>query len=147
MLDYYTNDPSVQPVAGAEEVFHTLRQQGVKVALDTGFDRSIVAAILKRLCWSETVIDASVSSDEVTQGRPNADMILRAMELTNVADPALVAKVGDTPSDLLEGTNAGCRYVIGVTAGSHTREELEQFPHTHLVSTVTDVPPILLSGR
>ena len=37
-----------------------------------------------------------------------------------------------------EGTAAGCGLVIGVTAGSHTAEQLEAVPHTHLVGTVAE---------
>jgi len=69
-------------------------------------------------------------------------MIRRLMADLGVVDPSHVAKVGDTPSDLLEGRNAGCGLVIGVTRGSHTRQELELFPHTHLIDSVADVPAV-----
>ena len=48
-------------------------------------------------------------------------MILKAMRDLGVSDAGRVAKVGDTPSDLEEGTAAGCGLVVGVTGGSHTR--------------------------
>jgi len=51
--------------------------------------------------------------------------------------------VGDTPSDLEEGTAAGCGLVIGVTAGSHTAEQLKPFVHTHLIHTVAELPSLL----
>ncbi len=69
------------------------------------------------------------------------------MTLTGVYVAAAVARVGDTPPDLLEGTAAGCSRVIGITTGSHSREELAHYPHTHLTERLTDVPAICdLSG-
>jgi phosphoglycolate phosphatase len=46
-------------------------------------------------------------------------------------------------NSLLEGHNAGCGLVIGVTEGTHTRAQLEPFPHTHLIGTVAELPALL----
>jgi phosphonatase-like hydrolase len=145
MLAYYREDPAVREVEGAAETFRILQEAGIKVALDTGFSRPIVDAILARLGWQEAgLIDATVASDEVAQGRPHPDLVYRAMELTGVTEAGRVAKVGDTPSDLLEGSAAGCGWVVGVTAGSHTAEELHPHPHTHLIPTIAALPSLLL---
>lgn len=144
MLAFYRTDPNVREIAGATATFRTLRAAGVKVALDTGFSRPIADAILERLGWDTGLLDATVTSDEVAQGRPYPDMIYRIMELTGVADTKRVAKVGDTPSDLQEGTAAGCGWVVGVTEGSHTEAELVAHPHTHLLPTVAEIPALLL---
>jgi phosphonatase-like hydrolase len=144
MNRYYAEDPSVTEVSGAAETFASLRRAGIKVALNTGFSRDITRTLLARLGWERAgLIDAAVCSDEVPRGRPFPDMIQRLMELVGVPDPRSVAKVGDTPADLEEGTNAGCGRVIGVTRGTHTRERLEQFPHTDLIETVADLPALL----
>src|SRR5262245_41839823 len=143
MLTHYRTDASVRAVDNAEAVFRTLRERGIKVALDTGFTRRITNVILERLGWNAAVIDASVTSDEVARGRPYADMVHRAMKLTGVRDSARVAKVGDTPADLLEGDAANCALVIGVTSGSHTREQLQVYPHTHLVASLRELPAII----
>jgi phosphoglycolate phosphatase-like HAD superfamily hydrolase len=60
-----------------------------------------------------------------------------------VSDPQRVAKVGDTPVDLEEGWNAGCGMIVGVTRGTHGREELERYPHTHLIDTIADFPGLI----
>jgi phosphonatase-like hydrolase len=143
MLHYYATDPSVGEMPGATEAFAALRRAGCKVALDTGFSCDIARAVIKRIGW-EKAIDASVASDEVPRGRPYPDMIRYLMKALGVTDTERVAKVGDTPSDLQEGLNAGCRWVIGVTNGTHTRQELERWPHTHLLNSVADVPGLLL---
>ena len=66
------------------------------------------------------------------------------MNQVGVKEVAEVAKIGDTPSDLGEGTSAGAKYVVGVTYGSHRRDQLEDLPHTHLVDTVAELYPILV---
>ena len=145
MLDYYRASPRVREVEGASGAFRALRERGVKVALDTGFGRPITDAVLARLGWTTPgVVDATVTSDDVARGRPAPDMVLRAMGLTGVSDVARVVKVGDTPSDLHEGTSAGCGMVIGVTSGSHRADELRPHPHTALVESVRDVPALVV---
>ncbi|MHB1560447.1 MAG: phosphonatase-like hydrolase [Isosphaeraceae bacterium] len=143
-LAFYREDPSVREVAGAGELFRSLRAAGLRVALDTGFDRPITDAILRRLGWAEgTAVDAAITSDEVERGRPHPDMILALMRRLGIESPLRVAKIGDTPSDLEEGTNAGCGLVVGVTGGTHSREQLEPFPHTHLIASIRELPAIL----
>jgi len=143
-IEFYQHDPSVHEVAGATRVFQTLSNAGVRVALNTGFDRSITQVILDRLGWSQgRLIDASICSDEVPRGRPHPDMIRALMDRLGVTDPQQVAKVGDTPADLLEGDNAGCGLIVGVTQGTHTRQELEPYPHTCLIDTIAAFPGLL----
>jgi phosphonatase-like hydrolase len=141
MLRFYAEDPAVIEVPGAGRTFATLRRAGIKVALNTGFSRAIVATILPRLGWHQgDTIDATIASDEVARGRPHPDMIQRLMADLGVRDSRGVTKVGDTPVDLEEGTNAGCGRVIGVTRGTHTRAQLQAYPHTDLIDTVADLP-------
>lgn len=143
MLSYYRSSPEVRAVEGAEETFAILRSAGIKIALDTGFSRPIADAIVERLGWlREGLVDAVVTSDDVSRGRPHPEMIYRAMRLTGTIDPEAVAKIGDTPSDLKEGHAAGCGWIVGVTGGSHTAEQLAAYPHTHLIHTVAELPAL-----
>jgi phosphonatase-like hydrolase len=147
MCRYYEGDPSVREIPGATAAFAALRRRGIKVALNTGFGRSITAVLIARLGWSSpAVIDADVASDEVPRGRPHPDMIRLLMARLGVGDARRVAKVGDTRADLEEGANAGCGLNVGVTSGSFTREQLEACPHTHVVGSVAEVPALLLGA-
>jgi len=144
MIRFYQTDPSVHEIPGASETFRRLRTANIKVALDTGFSREIVDVILPRLGWSvPQTVDATITSDEVLRGRPHPDMIQKLMADLGVRDPSRVAKVGDTPSDLQEGTNADCGLVIGVTGGSHSAQQLRSHAHTHLIGTVAELPALL----
>jgi len=144
MIEFYRTDNSVGEKDGVSTLFRKLKERNLKVVVDTGFDRPITNALLERLGWQrDGLIDASITSDEVKRGRPYPDMIFKAMELTEVTSPSHVAKVGDTASDLKEGTSAGCGLVIGVTDGAFTRDMLQLEMHTHLIDKVTDVLHIL----
>ena len=144
MRNYYATDAAVREIPGATSAFATLRRAGVKIALNTGFNRAVADVLLGRLGWrAPAVIDADVTSDEVPHGRPEPDMIRLLMRRLGVRDSGAVAKVGDTRADLEEGANAGCGLNIGVTTGSYTREQLEVHPHTHIVTSVADVPELI----
>ncbi len=140
----YTPD-TVAPVAGAAEVIAVCRAHGVKVALNTGFDRDLTAHVLTLLGWRDAV-DTVVCGDDVTAGRPAPYLIFHAMEATGVIDVATVANVGDTVLDLGAGAHAGVRWNIGVWTGAHDRATLAAGPHTHLCASVADVPEILGLG-
>ncbi len=145
MIAHYQQSPNVQPMPNTEATLSKLRAAGVRIALDTGFSRMILDTILQRLGWNdERVFDATVASDEVARGRPYPDLIVKAMQLTGVTNPASVAKVGDTPADLDEGAGARCGLIVGVTNGSHTVDELKRHPHTHLISHLGLLPKVVL---
>jgi phosphonatase-like hydrolase len=146
MLDYYRTDPAVTEVPGISRLFADLRKSGVLVGLNTGFSREITRTILDRLGWKrDALVNAWVSSDEVALGRPSPDMIVRLMKELGLDQASAVAKVGDAPADLQEGTNAGCGLVIGVTWGSHSRSQLQRHPHTHIVDTIEELSTLLAS--
>jgi phosphonatase-like hydrolase len=144
MLHHYRYNPEVKAKPNVEFVFDALRKRGIKVVIDTGFSRDIADAIFDRLKWqTNKLIDYSVTSDEVKHGRPYPDMILKAMAEFKITDPSKVTKVGDTPSDLMEGMNAKCGNVIGITWGAYKREELEMEKYTHLVDDLVEILKIV----
>ena len=133
----------VRAIPGAEATFARLRAHGIKIALTTGFYRQVADLILAQLGWDNGVIDASICSDEVAQGRPAPDMIYRAMESTNVSDVKRVAKVGDTLLDLQAGQNAGVGLLVGVLSGSGVEAQLAGIERARVVSSVADLPQLL----
>jgi phosphonatase-like hydrolase len=144
MIAFYKTDPGVVEKPGVSVTFQNLRDLNIKVAVDTGFDRAVTTPLLERMGWIEKrLIDVSVTSDEVPQGRPHPDMIFRAMELTRVKEVGMVMKVGDTSSDIQEGKNARCGWVVGVTTGAFGRKELQKDQPTHLVEGVPDILTLL----
>lgn len=144
MVDFYRNDEEIKPLPFAEELFSQLRQNGIKVALNTGFTRTITDTILDRLKWQPgQQIDFVIASDEVNEGRPSPDMIKAIMKALSVNDPASIVKLGDTEVDVLEGRNAGCGLVISVTTGAYTREQLEAYHPDHIIDSLSQLSSLI----
>lgn len=132
----------LRPVPGAQEAFRWLRERGIKVALNTGFDRAMTDLIVRTLRWTHDTVDAVICGEDVPQGRPAPFLIFRAMEATGVTCVHRVVNVGDTTLDLQAGWNAGVAVNIGVLSGAHARERLEQAPHTDLLESVAALPDL-----
>ncbi|GGM98551.1 phosphatase [Dyadobacter beijingensis] len=142
MIDFYSTTTEIAPLPHVEETFVALRNEGIKIALNTGFSRDIADVIVGRLGW-ESRIDCLVASDEVPFGRPYPDMIRKIMGILGVESADRVAKVGDTEVDINEGINAGCRYAIGITTGAFTREELLPYKPTHIIDDIAGIVGIV----
>ena len=145
MVDYYKGNNAVETLPYAENIFAFLKQQGIKIGLDTGFSKEITQVIIDKLGWlKDNKIDTVVCSDEVPLGRPYPYMIKKIMEQTGVIDPKKVIKVGDTESDVNEGKNAGCKYSIAVTTGAFTEEELSPYEPSFIIHHLSELVPIIL---
>lgn len=126
----------VHAISGTETTFDWLRGRGIRIALNTGFDRDTVDLLVGSLGWRRRVVDAIVCGDDVLHGRPAPDLIFKAMHLTGIADPALVANVGDTTLDLEAGHRAGVRWNVAVLTGAHDAHHLARAPHTHIIDDI-----------
>ncbi|MCG8307412.1 MAG: HAD hydrolase-like protein [Cytophagales bacterium] len=142
MVNFYKTDNSVEELPGVSDTWEILKNEGVKIAIDTGFSRIIMNTIIERLQWRPK-IDFAIASDMVERGRPYRDMIDRSMEEFGISDSGRVAKVGDTSSDMLQGKDADCGFIIGVTTGAFNKEELRKFPATHIIDNLTEMIDII----
>jgi phosphonatase-like hydrolase len=133
----FTRD--VQPVAGAVETFAWLRQCGIKLALNPGFDRDITDILIDALQWRGAA-NAVICGDDVKSGRPAPYMIFHAMEAAGVTSVHQVLNVGDTVSDLQAAANGGVALSVGVLSGAHSRAQLEREPHAVLLDSIADLP-------
>jgi phosphonatase-like hydrolase len=145
MIDFYKNDEDLQPLPFAEDVFTTLRNQNIKVALNTGFTRAITDVLLEKLNWQNgNVVDDVIASDEVKEGRPHPFMIQELMKRHGIEETSAVVKVGDTEVDVLEGRNSGCGLVVAVTTGAYTREALEEYQPHKIIDSLHELPSLIL---
>ena len=139
---YQTQPVTEQPHATA--LFHVLREKGIRVVLNTGYNRQTAEGLTEKIGWKQgRDIDALVTASDVTENRPNPAMILYAMEKLNIEDAGVVAKVGDSGIDIEEGRNAGCGLSIGITTGAHTREQLEAAGPAYIIDDLLELLPIL----
>lgn len=124
-LEQAYRDLEVKPCPGSELVFDRLRKQGIKVALNTGYQRETATGLLQKLGWQEgEQIDLVVTASDVNNSRPAPDMVLLAMEKLGIDQPEFVAKIGDTAIDVEEGQQAGCGLCFGVLGGAQNREQI-----------------------
>jgi phosphonatase-like hydrolase len=135
---------TAQPIHGAEEAFKKMRKSGLLLATTTGFGRALNDSIFHRLGWQD-YFAATITVDDVSQGRPSPYMIFHAMESARVNSVSEVVNVGDTPLDLQAGMNAGVRGVIGVLSGASTSDRLKKEARTHLLPSVAELPELLKS--
>lgn len=151
ILEKHYRENPVVPAEGTSEFFDYCKQNNIKVALTTGFYRSVTDIILQKLGWLQglnadhvsdgtAVVDCSVASDEVAAGRPAPDMIFLAMEKLGITDRNEVISVGDTPSDLQCGRNAGIRAVYGLTNGTHPAVLLQPYDNDGLLPSIAALP-------
>jgi phosphonatase-like hydrolase len=133
------------PVEGAEDAVTRLRKVGIRVALTSGFDRGLIADIVKHCGWG-ALFDAVVYPDEVPAGRPAPYLIFQAMQKTRVEPVKRVAAIGDTALDLQAGSNAGAGWVIGVLSGAADVGTLGRTPHTHLLPSIAELPGLFGLG-
>lgn len=148
MIAYYQEN--CREIEGATETLKWCKENGIKVATGTGFHKEINSVIMESLGWvKDGLIDYAVDLDMVPEGkgRPAPFMIFKAMEYLNVQNVRNVIKIGDTPADMLEGYNAGCKAVIGVTQGSTPIEVWGKYYHTHVLDTVKELPALIESGK
>lgn len=134
----------VWAIPGAEPCLTALRNAGMRLCLTTGFSPATRDRIVSALAWNG-LVDLVLSPEDAGRGRPWPDMILTAILRLRIDDVTEVAVVGDTASDLLAGTRAGASVVVGVLTGAHSRAELEEAPHTHIIESVADLPDLLLA--
>lgn len=128
----------------AEEFFLALREQNIRIVLNTGYNKSTAESLLYRLGWQIGYhIDALITADDVQRNRPYPDMIFLAMEQFGIAHSESVAKVGDSIVDIDEGHRAGCKLSIGITTGAHTYDQLKSANPSHIVNNLLEILPLL----
>ncbi|MDB9517452.1 HAD hydrolase-like protein [Roseofilum reptotaenium CS-1145] len=151
-LEHHYQTQPVEPTEGCLELFDWLKFEEIKIGLNTGFYREVTDIILRRLGWDKglnqdyvgsehSYIQVSVTPSEIynNEGRPAPYMIQKAMYKLGVKNPQTVIVVGDTPSDLEAGLNAHCLMTLGVTNGTHRREQLAQYPNDGLLDSLREL--------
>ncbi len=145
MLSQAYAQADIRPHPGAETVFRTLQKQGVRVVLNTGYDRANANALLARLGWQDHPdIDLVITADDVSRGRPEPAMIDLARSRFSITERERVVKIGDSVVDIEEGRNAGCGCVVGITTGAQTAEQLESAAPDAIVDHLEQLLPIIL---
>jgi phosphonoacetaldehyde hydrolase len=126
------------PIDGVVGMVAALRERGIKIGSCTGYTRPMIDALLPAAAAQGYAPDATVTPDEVAAGRPAPYMIYQNALLLGVYPLWSMVKVGDTPSDMVEGRNAGV-WTVGV---AQTGNELGM-----TAAEVASLPPAELQAR
>jgi phosphoglycolate phosphatase len=128
---------SCAEIPGAADALTRLRDNGIRVALTTGFAAATQQALITALGWQD-LADLVLCPSGVIRGRPYPDLALTALLRLGVDDVRSVATVGDTAYDVLAGLRAGAGIVAGVLTGAHDEPRLRSAGATHVFPTVVD---------
>jgi phosphonatase-like hydrolase len=144
-LDKAYTDLNVTPCIGVVSLFPILKEAGIKIALNTGYNSAVANTLLDKLKWKLGIhYDALITASDVVNGRPNPDMIYKAMKDLNVTNTKKVLKAGDSIIDIEEGKNASCGITVGVTTGAHSREQLKSANPTYVLDSLLELADILI---
>jgi phosphonatase-like hydrolase len=143
LLDAYATQLII-PQLGAIQLFTALQQMGIKVVLNTGYNRATAELILQKLDWQiGKEIDSLVTASDVPNNRPLPDMILMAMQQFGITNAKAVVKVGDSIIDIQEGQNAGCGLSIGITTGAHNVAQLQSAKPDFIINDLMALLPLI----
>jgi phosphonoacetaldehyde hydrolase len=152
-------------IPGIVESVQRFRNRGLKIGSSTGYTRAMLDLLLEHSAREGYTPDCSLSPEDAGAGRPHPFMIFELAVRLQVYPLASIAKVGDTPADILEGLNAGV-WSIGVAGTGNTmglsyeevsslptrerearlstaRLELERAGAHYVVDSVNDLDPVL----
>lgn len=103
----------MDPMPGVRELVGALRIDGWKLAVVTNAPRDNLEAVLQATSLAEH-FDFTISSNEVTRGKPDPELYLRALDALG-ASAAQSLVFEDSPSGIRAAIAAGLK-VIGVTS-------------------------------
>ena len=134
------------PIAGATEAISRLRENGIRVALTTGFSGTTQEKLLAALGW-QSLADLVLAPGDGVRGRPYPDLILTALMRLEADSVFNVAALGDTTSDIESALRAGVAIAAGTLTGAHNDRQLRDAGATHVVGSITDFAELILQNR
>lgn len=137
---------NARPIDGAAAAIARLRDNGVKVALTTGFSASTQEKLLAALGWT-TLVDAVLAPGGDVRGRPYPDLVLTALIRTGTDSVHNVAVLGDTANDVEAGLRAGAAISAGVLTGAHDQAQLRAAGATHVLADVSEFADLVLNHQ
>jgi phosphonoacetaldehyde hydrolase len=99
---------------GAFEGIKEFGARRMKVGTTTGYNREMLELLLEESRHRGYTPDSSYCAADVPAGRPAPWMLFRNAEQLGLFPMEAYVKIGDTPSDIAEGLNAGT-WTVGVT--------------------------------
>ncbi|MEM1359969.1 MAG: hypothetical protein AAGF89_17310 [Bacteroidota bacterium] len=141
-MEGYVKTAALEKSPGIEATFRWLRRRGIRVCVLSGYDRANTEILLDRLDWE--VGEDGFLQLVILRQETKENPIELAIENAGLLRPAMVTAILDTPRLLQCARAAKCRFVLGVTNGSHTYEALAGEPNHALLDSTLQLPNFLL---
>ncbi len=126
---------SFKPIAGVKGMLSELKKS-FKLTLGSGNSRRILGKFIKKLGFDE-YFDLVVAGDDVDNGKPHPDMLLKAVKHFDI-EPEEAVYVGDAAADIMAAKNAGVRS-IAVLTGALSRPEAENLNPDYIIEDATKI--------
>ena len=137
---------NVQPIPGAEKALQELQAMKLLLATTTGFDRPLTTQVLSHLGWQHYFV-ASITSDDVVDGRPAPYMLFRAMEAAHVNDTAAGAGGGrHAAGPAGRPTMAAWARRSGSVRGPRQKAACGKRSNSAVLPSVADLPGLIRKG-
>jgi len=130
---------SFREIKGMKGSLRMLKRK-FKLAVGSGNSRKLLNRFIYKLGFSK-YFDLVVSSDDVSRGKPNPDMILKVVRHFRVS-PGEAVYVGDSCSDFIAAKRANVRSVA-VLSGALSREQAEELCPDFIVGDATELQELL----
>ncbi|GIP40282.1 pyrophosphatase PpaX [Paenibacillus sp. J31TS4] len=138
------HDELVREFPHVREVVAALHEQGIRMGVVTN-KISRTAQMGLKVAGLENYMDVIVAEDDVMNGKPDPEGILKAIEALG-AEPETTVMVGDSQYDLQAAKRAGVRSA-GVAWSSKGEEFLRQFEPDFLLTDMRDLYEIIGTER
>jgi len=133
--------PSLKLFDGVIDVFKKVKKNGTRLCLASSNERNVIEKIINDFNLGQFV-DAFVSLDDITKGKPDPEMIIKSAQKLHL-NPRDCVMVGDTIYDIQAGQRAGCGASVAVLTGTFTRAQLEPQKPSLILPHVKDLLPYI----
>ncbi|WP_127583196.1 pyrophosphatase PpaX [Paenibacillus koleovorans] len=130
------HDELVREFPHVREVLAALQAGGIRMGVATNKMRMTTELGLK-LCGLDPFIDVIMTVEDVAQGKPNPEMILKALEQLG-ANPSETLMVGDSQYDIIAGREAGVG-TVGVAWSLKGEVHLRKFEPTYMIHDMREL--------
>ncbi len=130
---------SFDAIKGVRNSLRELKKK-FKLAVGTGNSKRVINMFLSRFGMTK-YFDLVVAGDDVENGKPNPDMLLKALDHFKIK-PKEAVYVGDAKSDVIAAKRAGMRSVAVLT-GAMSRLDAEKIDPDYIVEDATKVEEVV----
>jgi phosphonoacetaldehyde hydrolase len=124
------------------EALQIIRSMDMKIGSTTGYNNEMMEILTAAAARQGYVADSVVCATDVPSGRPAPWMAFRNAENLGIYPMHSIVKIGDTISDIEEGSNAGM-WSVGVVISSNemglTQQEIDELDTTDLEKRIIEV--------